>query len=49
MTKQKPEVGKEVKVEVKGYGCDNDCREYFPNTPTLKCGWANTPKDNNWW
>lgn len=49
MTKQKPEVDKEVKAEVKGYGCDNDCKEYFPSTAAMKCGWDYTPKDNDWW
>lgn len=49
MTKQKPELGKEVKTEVKGYGCLDDCKEYLPNMPAMPCGWNNTPKDSALW
>ena len=40
MTNQKPEFGNELHVQVKGYGCDDDCKEYFPKASAKKdhCG-----------
>ncbi len=51
MINQKPEFGDELRVQVKGYGCDDDCREYFPKASAKKdhCGWQKTPKDSNIW
>ena len=36
MTNQKPEFGNELHVQVKGYGCDDDCKEYFPKASAKK-------------
>lgn len=51
MKKLKPEFGNELHAEVKGYGCGNDCREYFPKQSAKKdhCGWQRTPKDTGLW
>lgn len=52
MLKCKPIISKdkeEVTVEVKGYGCDDDCTEYFTNTVSQFCGYRATCKDTCWW
>ncbi len=38
----------ELDIEVKGYGCDTDCREFFPMTEdeSMGCGWDDV--DNTW-
>ena len=36
-------------AEVKGYGCDDDCEQYFENTPTLSCGWKQTDNTLPMW
>ncbi|MBD5535890.1 MAG: hypothetical protein HDQ99_09595 [Lachnospiraceae bacterium] len=37
----------ELDVEIKGYGCDDDCEQYFEKTSSvLNCGWQET--DNTW-
>ena len=30
---------KELEVEIKGYGCDDDCEQYFEKTASKDCGW----------
>ena len=37
---------KELEVEIKGYGCDDDCEQYFEKTASKNCGWKET--DNTW-
>ena len=37
---------KELEVEIKGYGCDDDCEQYFEKTASKDCGWKET--DNTW-
>lgn len=50
MVKQKPEAGKELKLEVKGYSCNDDCKEYLPKkNATNGCGWQPTAKDTALW
>lgn len=34
----------ELNVEIKGYGCDDDCQEYFEKKTGERCGWW--PTDN---
>lgn len=48
---KKPEIGKEVKAEVKGYACNNDCHEYLAKKSWAadRCGWQYTPKTTGLW
>lgn len=34
----------ELDIEIKGYGCDDDCQEFFAMAPGYSCGWK--PTDN---
>ncbi|NOJ73112.1 hypothetical protein [Paenibacillus alvei] len=39
----KPEEKKELKLEVKGYGCYDDCHVYFAHETSIwECGWHDT-------
>lgn len=29
----------ELNVEIKGYGCDDDCQQYFERVTSERCGW----------
>ena len=51
MGTQKPEIENELIAEVKGYGCDDDCKEYFTKVSVAidNCGWLPTPKTNDHW
>lgn len=42
---------KELKIEVNGYGCDDDCDEYFEKKSASidKCGWRETDNTNPLW
>ena len=31
-----------VELEIKGYGCDDDCQQWFEKTVKLNCGWKDT-------
>lgn len=42
MQKVQPEYSEPVEVEIKGYGCDDDCQQYFEKTVSLNCGWKDT-------
>lgn len=37
---------KELEVEIQGYGCDDDCQQYFERVVAEDCGWHAT--DNTW-
>lgn len=32
----------ELDVEIKGYGCDDDCEQYFEKASGENCGWHET-------
>lgn len=51
MLEKKPEIGNEVEVVVKGYGCDDDCYEYFAKKSASidHCGWKKSAKDSDFW
>lgn len=36
------EENKEFEIEIKGYGCDDDCEEYFEKVSGNSCGWQET-------
>lgn len=42
--KVNPKQGKELKLNVNGYGCDDDCDEYYEKVSKDKdgCGWRKT-------
>ncbi|WP_194540751.1 hypothetical protein [Paenibacillus sp. JZ16] len=43
-----PEKKEDLKLDVKGFGCWNDCNVYYANdTSTYGCGWKPTPH-NSW-
>jgi len=45
--KIKPDQGKQLKLDVKGYGCWNDCQVLVANNPNaLGCGWKKTARDS---
>lgn len=36
-------VKKELDIEIKGYGCDDDCEQYFEKANAeMGCGWDET-------
>ena len=39
---------KELEVEIKGYGCDDDCEQYFEKTASKDCGWKETDNTCHW-
>lgn len=45
----KPEFDEQVKTEVKGYGCGDDCTEYYPRISGEGCGWNPGPKSCIFW
>lgn len=32
----------ELDIEIRGYGCDDDCEQYFEKTSSEDCGWEET-------
>ncbi|WP_172619637.1 hypothetical protein [Paenibacillus alvei] len=45
--KIKPEQRGELKLDVKGYGCWDDCRVYYADGAYERgCGWDNTAYNN---
>jgi hypothetical protein len=42
-----PEKKEELKLDVKGYGCWDDCQVLVSNNPIeLGCGWKKTARDS---
>lgn len=41
-----PTYAEPVEVVIQGYGCGDDCQEWFEKTADLNCGWKDT--DNTW-
>ena len=39
----------ELDIEMKGYGCDDDCQEFFEKTAGYNCGWKPTDNTSPLW